>query len=87
MAYCRSAPASGATPPDAGVKVLRGLLPTVLRSVVSAEDYWRWTMSGVRCSRSRHKKETEPAVPLEPTISTLWASPNGPGVLMRPTCV
>ncbi|GJF24666.1 hypothetical protein [Streptomyces sp. HO565] len=28
-----------------------------------AADYWRWTMSGVRRSRSRRKKETEPAAP------------------------
>jgi hypothetical protein len=37
------------------------------------EDYWRWTMSGVRRSRGRRKKETEPATPPEPTTSTLWA--------------
>ncbi|MEU3657847.1 hypothetical protein AB0E67_34880 [Streptomyces sp. NPDC032161] len=52
-----------------------------------AEDYWRWTMSGVRRSRSRRKKETEPATPPEPTTSTLWASPDGPGVLVRHTCM
>ncbi|MFJ7497393.1 hypothetical protein ACIQZB_41015 [Streptomyces sp. NPDC097727] len=47
-----------------------------------AEDYWRWTMSGVfdRRSRGRRRKETEPAAPPEPTTSTLWVSPDGPGV-------
>lgn len=50
-----------------------------------AEDYWRWTMSGVGRSRSRRKKETEPATPPEPTTSTLWASPDGPGLLTRHT--
>jgi hypothetical protein len=52
-----------------------------------AEDYWRWTMSGVGRSRSRRKKETEPAAPPEPTTSTLWASPDGPGLLSRHTCM
>ncbi|GAA3163811.1 hypothetical protein [Streptomyces ramulosus] len=52
-----------------------------------AEDYWRWTMSGVTRSRRRRKKETEPAAPPEPTTSTLWASPDGPGVLMRHICM
>ncbi|MFJ9197085.1 hypothetical protein [Streptomyces flaveolus] len=28
-----------------------------------AEGYWCWTMSGVRRSRRRSKKETEPAAP------------------------
>lgn len=36
-----------------------------------AEDYWRWTMSGVERSRSRRKKEIEPATAPEPTTSTL----------------
>ncbi|MEU5525260.1 hypothetical protein ABZ759_32760 [Streptomyces sp. NPDC047860] len=40
-----------------------------------AEDYWRWTMNGVRHSQSRRKKETEPAAPPEPTTGTLWARP------------
>ncbi|SCG06205.1 hypothetical protein GA0115258_13038, partial [Streptomyces sp. LamerLS-31b] len=35
VACCRSPPASGVTPPDVGVKVLRGPLLSVLRSVVS----------------------------------------------------
>ncbi|MDQ1013409.1 hypothetical protein QFZ82_007977 [Streptomyces sp. V4I23] len=54
-----------------------------------AEDYWRWTMSGVfeRRPRNRRKKETEPAAPPEPTTSTLWASPDGPGVLVHHTCM
>ncbi|MEU1669387.1 hypothetical protein ABZ547_38605 [Streptomyces sparsogenes] len=54
-----------------------------------AEDYWRWTMSGVLERRPRHrrKKETEPAAPPEPTTSTLWASPDGPGALVRHTCM
>ncbi|TGG78398.1 hypothetical protein [Streptomyces albus] len=52
-----------------------------------AESYWRWAMSGVGRSRSRRKKETEPAVPPEPTTSTLWASPDGPGLLTRHTCM
>lgn len=54
-----------------------------------AEDYWRWTMSGVLERRSRHrrKKETEPTAPPEPTTSTLWASPDGSGVLVRHTCM
>jgi hypothetical protein len=51
-----------------------------------AEDYWRWTMRGVGRSRGRRKKEIEPATPPEPTTSTLWASPDGPGVLMHHTC-
>lgn len=52
-----------------------------------AEDYWRWSMSGVGRSRSRRKKEIEPATPPEPTTSTLWASPDGPGLLTRHTCM
>ncbi|MEU3777420.1 hypothetical protein AB0F11_30340 [Streptomyces sp. NPDC032472] len=53
-----------------------------------AEDYWRWTMSGVGRSRSRRrKKEIEPASPPEPTTSTLWASQDGPGLLARHTCM
>ncbi len=52
-----------------------------------AEDYWRLTMSRVRRSRNRRKKENEPAAPPEPTTSTLWASPDGPGVLMRHICM
>ncbi|MFJ9155068.1 hypothetical protein ACIRP7_45155 [Streptomyces sp. NPDC102270] len=52
-----------------------------------AEDYWRWSMSGVGRSRSRRKKETEPATPPEPMTSTLWASPDGPGLLARHTCM
>lgn len=36
-----------------------------------AEDYWRWSMSGVGRSRSRRKKAIEPATPPEPTTSTL----------------
>ncbi|GHE56120.1 hypothetical protein GCM10018785_26750 [Streptomyces longispororuber] len=52
-----------------------------------AEDFWRWTMSGARRSRSRSKKETEPAAPPEPTTSTLWAAPDGPGLLTRHTCM
>lgn len=52
-----------------------------------AEDYWRWTMSGVGRSRSRRKKKTESAAPPEPTTSTLWASPDGPGLLARHTCM
>ncbi|MFJ5724632.1 hypothetical protein [Streptomyces sp. NPDC093149] len=54
-----------------------------------AEDYWRWTMNGVfdRRSRGCRKKETEPAAPPEPTTSTLWASPDGPGVLVQHTCM
>ncbi|MFE5097384.1 hypothetical protein ACFRCI_45680 [Streptomyces sp. NPDC056638] len=54
-----------------------------------AQDYWRWTMNGVfdRRSRGRRKKETEPAAPPEPTTSTLWASPDGPGVLVQHTCM
>ncbi|MFJ8755202.1 hypothetical protein ACIREO_38745 [Streptomyces sp. NPDC102441] len=52
-----------------------------------AEDYWRWTMSGVGRGRSRRKKESEPATPPEPTTSTLWASPDGPGLLTRHTCM
>ncbi|WP_237409007.1 hypothetical protein [Streptomyces sp. M2CJ-2] len=54
-----------------------------------AEDYWRWTMSGVLERRPRHrrKKETEPATPPESTTSTLWASPDGPGVLVHHTCM
>ncbi|MEV8103993.1 hypothetical protein [Streptomyces sp. NPDC088135] len=52
-----------------------------------AEDYWRWTMSGVGRSRSRRKKETEPAAPPEPTTSMLWSSPDGPGLLTRHTCM
>ncbi|MEU0671991.1 hypothetical protein ABZ330_03740 [Streptomyces sp. NPDC006172] len=52
-----------------------------------AEDYWRWTMSGVGRRRGRRKKEIEPATPPEPTTSTLWASPDGPGLLTRHTCM
>ncbi|MGW4984254.1 hypothetical protein [Streptomyces mirabilis] len=52
-----------------------------------AEDYWRWSMSGVGRSRSRRKKEIEPATPPEPTTSTLWASPDGPGLLVHHTCM
>ncbi|WP_244291574.1 hypothetical protein [Streptomyces subrutilus] len=54
-----------------------------------AEDYWRWTMSGVFERRPRHrsKKESAPAVPPEPTTSTLWASPDGSGVLVHHTCM
>ncbi|GGS82815.1 hypothetical protein [Streptomyces badius] len=51
-----------------------------------AEDYWRWTMSGVGRGRSRRKK-IEPATPPEPTTTTLWASPDGPGLLTRHTCM
>ncbi|MEU0214501.1 hypothetical protein ABZ281_05020 [Streptomyces sp. NPDC006265] len=52
-----------------------------------AEDYWRLSMSGARRSRGRRKKEIEPATPPEPTTSTLWASPDGPGLLTRHTCM
>ncbi|WP_406486617.1 hypothetical protein [Streptomyces sp. NBC_01563] len=54
-----------------------------------AEGYWRWTMSGVldRRSRGRRKKETGPATPPEPTTSALWASPDGPGLLVHHTCM
>lgn len=52
-----------------------------------AEDYWRWTMSGVGRGRSRRKKGAGPAAPPEPTTSTLWVLPDGPGVLMHHTCV
>ncbi|MFI8515434.1 hypothetical protein ACIGHB_30325 [Streptomyces sp. NPDC085460] len=52
-----------------------------------AEDYWRWTMSGAGRSRRRRMKETEPATPPEPATSTLWSSPDGPGVLTRHTCM
>ncbi|MFD3548987.1 hypothetical protein ACFWUW_25835 [Streptomyces sp. NPDC058655] len=52
-----------------------------------AEDYWRWRMSGVGRGRSRRKKGIEPAIPPEPTTSTLWASPDGPGFLTRHTCM
>ncbi|MEU9624220.1 hypothetical protein [Streptomyces sp. NPDC048155] len=52
-----------------------------------AEDYWRWSMSGVGRSRSRRKKEIEPVTPPEPTTSMLWASPDGPGLLARHTCM
>ncbi|MEU6806728.1 hypothetical protein [Streptomyces neyagawaensis] len=54
-----------------------------------SEDYWRWSMSGVGRgrSRSRRKKAIEPATPPEPTTSTLWASPGGPGVLVHHTCM
>jgi hypothetical protein len=44
-------------------------------------------MSGARRSRGRSKKEIEPATPPEPTTSTLWASPDGPGLLTRHTCM
>lgn len=50
-----------------------------------AEDYWRWTMRPR--SRGRRKKEIEPAIPPEPTTSTLWSSPDGPGLLTRHTCM
>ncbi|MGW1087406.1 hypothetical protein ACWD4L_13940 [Streptomyces sp. NPDC002596] len=50
-----------------------------------AEDYWRWTMSGVGRSRGRRKKETESTASPEPTTSTLWASPDGPEA--RHTCM
>ncbi|MFZ3562914.1 hypothetical protein ACOKM5_44065 [Streptomyces sp. BH097] len=52
-----------------------------------AEDYWRLTMSGMRRSRSRRKKENEPATPPEPTSSTLWFSPDGRGLLTRHSCM
>ncbi|CAC36699.1 hypothetical protein [Streptomyces coelicolor A3(2)] len=44
-------------------------------------------MSGVRRSQSRRQKETEPAAPPKPTTSTLWASPDGPGVLKHHICM
>lgn len=50
-----------------------------------AEHYWRWTMRPR--SRGRRKKEIEPAIPPEPTTSTLWSSPDGPGLLTRHTCM
>jgi hypothetical protein len=52
-----------------------------------ARDYWRWTMSGVGRSRSRRRKDIGPATPPEPTTSILWASPDGPGLLTRHTCM
>ncbi|MFE7854454.1 hypothetical protein [Streptomyces sp. NPDC057403] len=56
-----------------------------------AEDYWRWTMNGVfdrhSRGRGRRKKEIEPAAPPQPTTSTLWASPDGPGFLAHHTCM
>ncbi|MER5376258.1 hypothetical protein [Streptomyces sp. NPDC002553] len=56
-----------------------------------AENYWRWTTNGVFDRRSRgrgrRKKAIEPAAPPEPTTSTLWASPDGPGLLTRHTCM
>ncbi|MEU8949636.1 hypothetical protein [Streptomyces sp. NPDC048489] len=51
-----------------------------------AQDCWRWTMSDVGRSRSR-RRDIEPATPPEPTTSTLWASPDGPGLLIRHTCM
>ncbi|MFF9686902.1 hypothetical protein [Streptomyces sp. NPDC014623] len=42
-------------------------------------------MSGARRNRGRREKETEPATPAEPTASTLWASPDGTGLLTRHT--
>ncbi|NEC15261.1 hypothetical protein G3I34_23945 [Streptomyces sp. SID8014] len=52
------------------------------------EDYWHRTMRGAfdRGSR-RRKKATEPAAPPEPVTSTLWAAPDGPGLLAHHTCM
>ncbi|MFI5808356.1 hypothetical protein [Streptomyces sp. NPDC051561] len=50
-----------------------------------AEDYWQWTMRPR--TRGRRKKEIKPATPPEPTISTLWAAQDGPGLLTRHTCM
>ncbi|MGW2843276.1 hypothetical protein ACWCWD_36495 [Streptomyces sp. NPDC001493] len=50
-----------------------------------AEDYWRWTMRPR--SRGRRKKEIKPATPPEPTTNTLWASPDGTGLLTLHTCM
>ncbi len=52
-----------------------------------AEDYWRWTMSGVFGCRGRGRhRQTGPAAPPEPTARALWVSADGSGLLICGTC-
>ncbi|MEU5958730.1 hypothetical protein [Streptomyces sp. NPDC047525] len=56
------------------------------RVLLLEEAEERWFVDGMRRSRGRRKKIELAAQP-EPTTSTLWASPNSPGVLVHHTCM